>query len=491
MTVFSFQGAYEEPPYAICRWLRARKYNLIDTIKMVEEATECTAEPRKHAFFPDPAEALSVESSLYIKQYPQIYFGHAKNGCPVFISQPGRLNIEGISNLTNIANIINFHWHAMMHEYVHHLDSMRKTSNGKFKRYECVCILDMSQLTAAKMGKRAMNITKVQSAIDSLCFPETLNKMVIVNAPGFFSLTWKIVRGWIDQRTASKVEVVGSGKERLLKKLSNYIDPDDLPSDYGGNGKSIAAFLKENMLHVAESKREVGCTLKLHDEDPCLVSFKGSTHKSIIVEDKKVVKLSFLTRMMDGCKVLVKDAKSSKLLATINEVHKGMGEDHDDELPTRYDLEKQGLVLQGPGEFDIEFIANGGRYKHINVMMAIKTFVVGAAKVSSIIEIKSKSQVQAQPQATIDNNGPNMSICTGIFSPEESQNLSVKASPHMERKMAAMTKREDGKEKLKSKDDGDYGGIPKVKRVTNDTKFTVSDSPRRAAPKSCGIFSCN
>ena len=66
------------------------------------------------------------------------------------------------------------------------------------------------------------------------------------------------------------------------------------------------------------------------------------------------------SRMMDGCKVLVKDAKSSKLLATINEVHKGMGEDHDDELPTRYNLEKQGLILQGPGEFDIEFIANGG-----------------------------------------------------------------------------------------------------------------------------------
>jgi len=501
MTVFSFQGAYEEAPYALCRWLRARKYNLADTIKMVEEATECTAGPRKHAFFPDPEEALSVESSLYIKQYPQIYFGHAKNGCPVFISQPGRLNIDGVSSLTNIPNIINFHWYAMMHEYVHHLDAMRKTSNGNFKRYECVCILDMSQLTAAKVGKRALNITKCQSAIDSLCFPETLNKMVIVNAPGFFSLTWKVARGWIDQRTAAKVDVVGSGKEKLLKKLSNYIDPDELPSDYGGNGKSIATFLKEDMLQVAESKREVGSTLKLQDEDPCMVSFKGSAHKSITVGDKKVVKLSFLTRMMDGCKVLVKDAKTGKILSTVNVVHKGKGEDDDHELPTRYDLEKEGFVLQGPGEFNIEFIANGGRFKVINVMMAIKTFIVGAAKVSSNIEIKAKAQAQVQaqeqtqpqpqPQAMIDNNGPNVSICTGIFSPEESQNLSVKASPHMERKLAAIARKEEGKGQSKSKDDGDYGGIPKVKRVTDDTKYTVSDSPQRAAPKSCGIFSCN
>lgn len=47
---------------------------------MVEEASECTADVRKEDFFPNASKALSVESSLYIKQYPQLYYGHALNG---------------------------------------------------------------------------------------------------------------------------------------------------------------------------------------------------------------------------------------------------------------------------------------------------------------------------------------------------------------------------------------------------------------------------
>ena len=502
MTVFSFQDAQEEVPYALCRWLRARKYNLADTIKMVEEATECTSLPRKQGFFPDPEKALSVETSLYIKQYPQFYFGHAKNGCPVFISQPGRLNLEGISNLTCIPNIIKFHWYAMMREYVHQLDLMRK-SNGKFKRYECVCILDLSQLTMAKVSKRATNITKVQSAIDSLCFPETLNKMVIVNAPGFFSMTWKVIRGWIDQRTAAKVEVVGSCPHKLLEKLSNFIDPDELPSDYGGNGKSIEAFLRKDMLKVAESKREVGSTLKLEDEIPCVVSFKGKSKQTITVEAKKVVKLSFLTRTLEGCKILVKDAKNGNIMSTLNIVHEGNDDDDEDEVPTRYNLEDQGAVLQGPGNFDVEFLSNGRRFKVINVMMAVRTFVLDAAKLS----FDNGTETKAQPQTMIDDSGPNMSICTGVFSTEDTINQSVKASPHIERKLAAMARKQEGKGQLQPKEDGDYGGIPKVNRVTTGSKkvsfpkagkedsnrigYTVSDSPQRASSNACGLFPCN
>merc|ERR1711865_980996 len=70
---------------------------------------------------------------------------------------------------------------------------------------------------------------------DSLCFPETLNKMFIINSPIFFTASWKIIRGWLDPRTAGKVEVISSRKS-WEKALLNYIDADELPSDYGGPG---------------------------------------------------------------------------------------------------------------------------------------------------------------------------------------------------------------------------------------------------------------
>lgn len=479
---------------------------------MVEEATECTDAPRKHNFFPDPSKALSVERSLYIKQYPQIYYGHAKNGCPVFISQPGRLNIDAIGCLTSIPKIINFHWYAMMHEFVDALHSQHKSSGGKFKRYECVCILDLAHLTPSKVGKRQLNITKVQSTIDSLCFPETLNKMVIVNAPGFFSMTWKLIRGWIDQRTSSKVEVVGADKEKLLKKLSNFIDPDELPSDYGGNGKSIADFLKKDMLRVAESERQVGSTLKLEDEDPCLISFKGHTSRVINVQNHKAVKLSFLTRTLVGCKIIVKQmGNNGNVLSSINVVHRGMDDDDENEIPTRYNLEDYGVILYGPDNYEIEFKSNGGRYKHINVMMAIKKYVVDDEKNLASARVLHKSI----PQAAIGATDGNVSICTGVFSPTDSQNILVKASPHIERKMTVLAKRQaqlthhHRSQDLTETDNDECRRFPPtIKRVTGGKQvheasslhllkkdmpklgqnYTLCDSPQRSQPKICGIF---
>ena len=375
---------------------------------MVEESTEYTADPRKNDFFPCPTKALSIESSLYIKQYPQLYYGHARNGCPLFISQPGMINIDAISVLTNLPKIINFHWYAMMHEYARKLQDEQRASNGTFKRFECVCILDLAGLTASKVGKRELNLIKVQAAIDSLCFPETLNKMVIVNAPAFFTLTWKIIRGWIDQRTSAKVEVIGSSKPKLLKKLSIFIDPKNLPADYGGSGVSIRDFLKDDMLQMAESRREIGSKLKLVEEEPCMVSFSTSSSKSISVDREKFVKLSFLTRTLVGCKIIVKEFNSGKVIAAIDAIHNGKVEDDANETSTRYDLEDSGVILQGKASFEVELVSNGNKRKMINVMMVIKTFVTDSAKLSTL-EVNEGQK----PLAAI--NTKHVSICTGVF----------------------------------------------------------------------------
>ena len=80
-----------------------------------------------------------------------------------------------------------------------------------------------------------MAIIKEQSYIDSLCFPETMSKMIIVNSPRFFALTWSVIKGWLDQRTANKVEVISSRKASE-KRLLELVDANQLPSDYGGKG---------------------------------------------------------------------------------------------------------------------------------------------------------------------------------------------------------------------------------------------------------------
>ena len=62
-----------------------------------------------------------------------------------------------------------------------------------------------------------------------------MNKMFLVNAPPFFAGFWRMIKGWLDARTANKVHV-NSSRASWVKKLLEVVDEDQLPSDYGGKG---------------------------------------------------------------------------------------------------------------------------------------------------------------------------------------------------------------------------------------------------------------
>lgn len=132
-TVYCF-GHEEGKVWALCRWLRARKFVLEDVLKMVEEATQVRADAKKNGFYPNPVDALGVPEGIFFAQYPQLYFGAAKNGAPLFISKPGVINTDGIECITTLDGIIKFHWYIMMHDFANRLRA-QKEKNPNFKRY--------------------------------------------------------------------------------------------------------------------------------------------------------------------------------------------------------------------------------------------------------------------------------------------------------------------------------------------------------------------
>jgi hypothetical protein len=115
-TVYSF-GEIEGEVWTLCRWLRARKFVLEDTVKMIEEATECHKSPRENDYYANPVDALGCEVSLYFAQYPQLYSGKAKNGAPIFISKPGVLNVDAVECITTLDGILKFHWYVEIHDF--------------------------------------------------------------------------------------------------------------------------------------------------------------------------------------------------------------------------------------------------------------------------------------------------------------------------------------------------------------------------------------
>ena len=125
--------------------------------------------------------------------------------------------------------------------------------------FQCFSILDLEHLTTSQLTSRALAIIKEQAAVDSLCFPETMSKMFIINGPRFFSASWRLIKGWLDPRTASKIEVCSS-KEQAKKKLLELVDENQLPSDYGGTGPDTKETLRNQILgEVSRSHSFYGC----------------------------------------------------------------------------------------------------------------------------------------------------------------------------------------------------------------------------------------
>ena len=139
---------------------------------------------------------------------------------------------------------------------------------------------------------------------------------MIVNAPRFFSATWSIIKGFIDQRTAGKVELF-SNKAAAEKKLREIIDVSQIPQDYGGTGESTDALLaKEASKDSANGGRSRLVAEVLYVRSS--VSFKISLHPDEEAE------LFVHTRSATGASFKVTDsAKKTDLLPKKTVMHSG------------------------------------------------------------------------------------------------------------------------------------------------------------------------
>jgi len=356
-TIYHF-GEEEGEVWCLCRWLRARKYVYDDVITMVQEATECRATPKADDFYEEPSKALGCDMALYMAQFPQVYSGYDKRGIPLFFSKPGVLNIDAVDSITTLDGILKFHWFFMMHDFGGRLRAQKVHREG-FARFEAVCILDLANLSISQLGSRTLAIIKEQAFIDSLCFPETMAKMVIINAPTFFAATWSIIKGYIDARTSSKVDVYSS-RSKWEKKLKELAEEDQIPSDYGGTGPSTIDTMNE--ASPGDMKR-----LFTH---PFYVRSSG-THKVDIAEGEEV-SISVWTRSKAGGKFSIFD-NDTKASIDVDVEAKHTGGELPTDKPTETVITTNGKI-KGPIKLKISCNSNGGRFTTERFLLAFNIY---------------------------------------------------------------------------------------------------------------------
>lgn len=96
-------------------------------------------------------------------------------------------------------------------------------------------VMDLSGLSLSMWNKKSIALLRVAVSITQDFYPETLGKMVIVNAPMIFSGIWPVVKIWLDEKTRRKISICG---KNYYSTLLDYVNEDQIPECLGGQNKS-------------------------------------------------------------------------------------------------------------------------------------------------------------------------------------------------------------------------------------------------------------
>lgn len=282
----------EEEPYALCRFLRARKFDVDAVMEMVEQGVEIWKEGKKHNFFPDANVAVGNPISVLRTQYPVVYSGIAKNGCPVSYFKAGQISVEGVECVTTLEKLTNLGWHQMIYTFPKQIAKAQKIDSD-IVRCESVAVVDLKGLKASSLNARTLDVMKSMAKINQ-CFPEVLNCMIVLNAPGFFSFSWAIIRKFLDPRTAAKIKIF-SDEKKGRAWLFERVEEDQVLVDFGGTGPSFDEVLQE----------EQGLSMKRRVVELLSMAPKGKKKFEFELSDGETARFEAYTRSTSGGNITV------------------------------------------------------------------------------------------------------------------------------------------------------------------------------------------
>ncbi|KAK6251120.1 hypothetical protein SCA6_005125 [Theobroma cacao] len=213
--------------HTLLRFLRMRDFDLSKAKEMFLKYLQWRKDYGVDAI---QREFKFVELTEVKKCYPHGFHGVDRSGRPVYIERIGLVDLNALLQVTNIDRFVKYH-----------VSEQEKTLNLRFpassiaaKRHiaSTTSILDVKGVGMSNFSKPARYLFMEIQKIDSNYYPETLNRLFIINAGSGFRMLWKVIKAFMDARTLAKIHVLGYN---YLSNLIEVIDPSNLPTFLGGN----------------------------------------------------------------------------------------------------------------------------------------------------------------------------------------------------------------------------------------------------------------
>ncbi|KAJ6016167.1 SEC14 cytosolic factor [Penicillium herquei] len=226
---------------ALLRYIRAGRFDPQRSLKQFEQARKTHIDNRMPIRY-NEIDVLAFETARLL--YPHWCGRRTKEGLPICLFDSGHLNQSTLAayektrgtDVGEDANITATQRASIAHDYLTRFvfplcTSMKDRPRPNVPITSAMYLVDISTFTM-KQGWDVKNYTSDIAQLLKTGYPEILDRIFVLNAPSYFGWMWGIMKKWIDPGTAAKVVIVPASE--MMPTLTKYIDPENIPSRFGG-----------------------------------------------------------------------------------------------------------------------------------------------------------------------------------------------------------------------------------------------------------------